>query len=344
MLSRRSHALTLAVIIMFGVSIDGGAPFANATTSSGDRSVFVPITPCRLMDTRPGLANVGSKASPLGPGETFTLVARGPQGNCNLPSDAVGLAMNVVAISGTAGSYLTVFPAGSSLPLASNLNWVAGQPPTPNKVDVGLSAAGAVSFYNSAGSVDIAGDVMGYYVAHDHDDRYYRKDQTYSRAEVDAALATKAAKPPTVLVIGPSEFRKSDFFDGVIRTTGVIVIDPASLVRSDGGAPAAAMAPIDLPQGATLTSVQAHVQTGTGLYSVNSMQLRVVRRPAGTGAASIVASWASVGNANTTEVATVSSFTPATVDRTAFSYSLVVQFPSTSAVSLFDVVVTYTLP
>ena len=349
MSSRRSHALALAATLAFGVSISGAAPFANAT-SSGDRSVFVPITPCRLVDTRPGSDKVGSKTSPLGPGETFTLVARGVQGNCSLPVDAVGLAMNVAVIGGTAGSFLTVFPAGSSLPLAANLNWVAGQPPTPNKVDVGLSSAGAVSFYNFAGSVDIAVDVTGYYVAHDHDDRYYRKDQTYAkeetyaRAEVDAALAGKTTKPPGTVVVGPSEFRKSNFFDGVDRSSGQIIIDPATSVRSDATAPASAAAPLDLPHGATLTSVKAHVQTGVGFFSINPLQLRVVRRPAGSGAASTIASWASAGTANTIEVATVSSFTPATVDRTEFSYSLVVQFPSNAAVSLLDVVITYTLP
>ena len=40
----------------------------------------------------------------------------------------------------------------------------------------------------------------------------------------------------------------------------------------------------------------------------------------------------------------MSSFSPATIDRTAFGYALVVWFPSSAAVFLLDVVVTYTLP
>ncbi|MEO6122365.1 MAG: hypothetical protein ABIR32_01550 [Ilumatobacteraceae bacterium] len=291
------------------------------------------------MDTRPGVDNVGSKSSPLGPGETFALVARGAQGKCNLPTDALALAMNVTAVGGTEASYLSVFPSDSPLPLASNLNWVSGQPPTPNKVDVGLSAAGAVSFYNNAGSVHVVADVSGYYVAHDHDDRYYRKDQ------IDAALATKGAKPPTTFVLAPSDFHKSDFFDGVDRSSGVIRIDPASLVRSDASGPAAATASLDLPHGATLTSVTAHVQTTTGLGGGPfKLQFRVVARPAGSGVASNIAAWSSVGTASTTEAATVSSFSPATIDRTAFGYALVVLFPSTAAVFLLDVVVSFTLP
>ncbi len=42
----------------------GAAPGDNDTT-------FVPVPPCRLFDTRPGLDNVGIRVAPLGPGETF---------------------------------------------------------------------------------------------------------------------------------------------------------------------------------------------------------------------------------------------------------------------------------
>ncbi len=74
----------------------------------------------------------------------------------------------------------------SRQPLASNLNWVPGSPPTPNKVDVKLSATGAISLYNNVGSVSVLADVVGYYADHNHDDRYY------TEAEIDAQFATKA--------------------------------------------------------------------------------------------------------------------------------------------------------
>lgn len=158
----------------------------GASLGSGERLTFVAITPCRLFDTRPGADNVGGRSTPIAAAETFTVQARGPQGKCDLPADTSALSLNVAVIGGTAASFLTVFPAGAALPLAANLNWVAGQPPTPNKVDVGLSADGQVSFYNYAGTVDVAADVNGYYVDHHHDDRYYTK------AETDARLAGKA--------------------------------------------------------------------------------------------------------------------------------------------------------
>ncbi len=139
----------------------GGLLTASASSSPGASS-FVPITPCRLFDTRPS-SLVGARNTPLGSGATFTASAWGTNGNCTIPSGVTGLSMNVVAINGSASSFLTVYPADKPLPVSSNLNWVTGDPPTPNAVTVALSADGRVSFFNFSGTVDLAVDVVGYY-------------------------------------------------------------------------------------------------------------------------------------------------------------------------------------
>jgi hypothetical protein len=60
---------------------------------------------------------------------------------------------------------VTFYPADANpRPTASNLNVVAGAPPTPNQVTVGLSATGAISIYNNGGTVDLIVDVVGYYL------------------------------------------------------------------------------------------------------------------------------------------------------------------------------------
>jgi hypothetical protein len=175
--------------------------------------VFVPVTPCRLLDPRPGDSTVGGRSTPLGAGKTLTVQARGPQQFCNLPADATGVSMNVVVVGGTAASFLTVFPAGTTLPLAWNLNWTAGQAPTPNKVDVGLSPSGEVSCHNLAGNVHVAVDVSGYYVDHDHDDRYYTKSQSdatfATTSALTAGLAGKANMPPAVVAVGAEDLSTS---------------------------------------------------------------------------------------------------------------------------------------
>ena len=75
---------------------------------------------------------------------------------------AVGAVLNITVTNGTASSYLTVWPDGTTRPLASDLNWVAGQT-VPNLVVVGLGANGKLDIYNAAGSTDVILDVVGYY-------------------------------------------------------------------------------------------------------------------------------------------------------------------------------------
>ena len=164
----------------------GLAGSSSAVVSSGERTVYVPITPCRLFDTRPAGDNVGLRATPLSSNETFVATVQGTNGKCTIPTGAISAALNVTVTNPTAASYLTVFPSDKPLPLASSLNWVSGQPPTPNAVTTDLSPDGKASFYNHSGTVDVIVDIVGYYEDHNFDDRYYTKDQTYSKGETYA--------------------------------------------------------------------------------------------------------------------------------------------------------------
>ncbi len=147
-------ALTAAIVAL-------GSSFRADAASSG-ASTYVPITPCRLMDLRPGDANVGPRSTPLSAQEVYVQPVTGTNGGCTLPSTASAVALNVTVLDGTAPSFLTLFPGGTP-PTASNLNWLPGQPPTPNKVDVKLSANGEVSLFNGHGQVNVIIDVAGYY-------------------------------------------------------------------------------------------------------------------------------------------------------------------------------------
>ncbi|NOX29856.1 MAG: YncE family protein, partial [Actinobacteria bacterium] len=132
-----------------------------------DDSTFVPVTPCRLFDFRSGADNVGVKSTPLGAGEGNRYVQDvvGSNGDCVIPGDAVAVSMNVTIVNPTSQSNLRVFPADVATPNASNLNWLAGQSPTPNKVDVKLSPDGKIRLYNHVGTVNVLADVVGYYTA-----------------------------------------------------------------------------------------------------------------------------------------------------------------------------------
>jgi len=138
------------------------ATMLETDAAGGTASAFVPITPCRLADTRTG-ANIGTRTTALHPTETHSFAVWGTNGNCTIPTTATGVVANVTAIGATATTFLTIFPSDASRPNTSNLNPLAGSPPTPNQVTVALSAGGAVSIYNDAGTVNLIIDLAGYY-------------------------------------------------------------------------------------------------------------------------------------------------------------------------------------
>src|SRR5207248_5855069 len=95
---------------------------------------YNPVSPKRILDTRYGPLPVGwSSAAPLGPGGSLDVqVADGT----TVPSNATAVVLNVTVTNTTAnGGYLTVYPTGSQLPTASNLNWSANTT-VPNLVEV----------------------------------------------------------------------------------------------------------------------------------------------------------------------------------------------------------------
>src|SRR5207245_8654154 len=80
-----------------------------------------------------------------------------------VPSNGVAAVVLNVTVTRTvvAPSSLTVYPAGSTRPLTSNLNFVPGQT-VANGVVVKLGTSGQVNFYDAAGHTDIVADVSGW--------------------------------------------------------------------------------------------------------------------------------------------------------------------------------------
>jgi hypothetical protein len=68
----------------------------------------------------------------------------------------------VTATDPTASSYVTVYPDGQTRPVASSLNFTAGET-IANLVTVPVGADGQVDFYNNTGSTDLVADLAGYY-------------------------------------------------------------------------------------------------------------------------------------------------------------------------------------
>ncbi len=120
---------------------------------------LTPITPERLLDSRPAY-QVGPYASPWSAGQARDLVVSG--GTTGVPADATAVVLNVTGVFPTAATHLTVWPAGQTMPLASNLNLPRGDV-RPNLVVVRVGTNRKVSIYNNSGNMDVIADVVGYY-------------------------------------------------------------------------------------------------------------------------------------------------------------------------------------
>ncbi|MBI5090332.1 MAG: hypothetical protein HZB15_16150 [Actinobacteria bacterium] len=151
-----------AVGAAVAVSIGGGG-LAMTMAADSSPSSFVPITPCRIVDTRPETV-VGPRSTPLLGGVPYTIQVRGTNGNCTVPANATAVNMNITSTNGTTDGFLTTWPADSVRPLSSSLNWVAGQAPTPNSVNSSIGSTGQISFFASGGTVDLVADITGYFL------------------------------------------------------------------------------------------------------------------------------------------------------------------------------------
>jgi hypothetical protein len=80
-----------------------------------------------------------------------------------VPADAEAVMLSVVAVTPSSSGYVTVFPGGSSLPNASNINFPAGAT-TANAVLSRLGATGRVAFYNALGNTHVISDLAGYFI------------------------------------------------------------------------------------------------------------------------------------------------------------------------------------
>ncbi len=160
------HRTIIAFLACVTVTVAAGVTFRawSADAAPGDTgTTFVPLAPCRLVDTRPTPDRVG-RFGAFTIADTRTVAAHGTNGNCTISPDAVGLSLNVTAAGASSPTFLTIWPGGPR-PLASSLNPVPGQPPTPNAVTTDLSAVGTFDVYNLAGTVDVIIDVNGYHTA-----------------------------------------------------------------------------------------------------------------------------------------------------------------------------------
>lgn len=117
-----------------------------------------PLPAARLLDTRPDFGGAG----PVGANATRTLQITGAGG---VPASGVSaVALNIAASDTSTTTYITAWPNGETRPNTSNLNAKVGIS-VANLAIVKVGTGGKVQLYNSAGTINLVVDVVGYFTS-----------------------------------------------------------------------------------------------------------------------------------------------------------------------------------
>lgn len=116
---------------------------------------FVPVTPCRLVDTRL------DDGPALGAGESRAFT---PRGACGIAEGAASVALNVTAVAPAAAGVLRVGPSGPAGEGAQVVGFEAGRTRAGHTIAwLGNDGAIAIRAELAAGAVDVVVDVSGYF-------------------------------------------------------------------------------------------------------------------------------------------------------------------------------------
>ena len=152
---RRSLCLTL-LLGFLAISIVAGAQTPLA---------FIPIGPCRIVDTRADSGQPSGFGGPTPAGNSVTTYILPNNPNCSVPSEAFAYALNVTVVpNGQSLAWLTIYADDqASPPPTSTLNSDDGR----TKADAAIVAAGAkdqgINVYVTD-PTDVIIDVTGYFV------------------------------------------------------------------------------------------------------------------------------------------------------------------------------------
>jgi len=161
---------TVANLVISKLGPDGKIRIRNESGSShvlvdvagyfltGTSGRYLPVSPRRVIDTRSGIGTAKARVG----GTPLSVQISGANG---LPATGVAaVQVNLTAVAPSSDTYLTVYPSGSGVPNASNLNLAAGGV-RANSVIARVGADGRIMVVCGQGSTDVLVDVVGYFTA-----------------------------------------------------------------------------------------------------------------------------------------------------------------------------------
>jgi uncharacterized repeat protein (TIGR03803 family) len=148
----------------YGTTYYGGGPSNSGTAFRLSIGIvlspvqFIPVAPCRLVDTRGPNGEFGGPALQGGTPRFFVIP---DNTTCNIPATAAAYSLNVTVVPHGSLGYLTIWPTGKNQPVASTLNSPDGRTKA-NAAIVPVGVDAAVSVFASQ-TTDLVLDIDGYF-------------------------------------------------------------------------------------------------------------------------------------------------------------------------------------
>jgi hypothetical protein len=145
--------------VITGTYADASGVFHGFVTTPATPSyLFVPVAPCRIVDTRNANGPFEGPSLVGGSARSFPI----PSSSCGIPSTAAGYSLNATVVPLQSLGYLTIWPTGEPQPLVSTLNSLDGRVKA-NAVIVSAGTGGAVSVF-ATDPTNVVLDINGYFV------------------------------------------------------------------------------------------------------------------------------------------------------------------------------------
>ena len=144
------NTLRLAIADTSDGILDAAVFLESSGVTSTPKTRYSPLPPERVLDTR------GGAKIPAG-GVINVPIA----GRFGVPADAVSVALNVTATQAEDNGFLTVYPNGQPLPVASNVNYTTGAD-VPNLVVAPLGTDGSINIF-SEDATHVIVDIFGWF-------------------------------------------------------------------------------------------------------------------------------------------------------------------------------------
>ncbi|MDJ0771268.1 MAG: CAP domain-containing protein [Ilumatobacter sp.] len=148
------------------------------------RDEYRPLTPARVLDTRPGEQTVDGRAQGGGRRTAGTTLRLDVTARGGTASNATAVSLNLTATQTGGAGFVTVYPCGSSKPAASTLNYGAGAT-IANGMTARVGDNGEICIFTSA-STHLVVDVNG----------FFPPGSTYRGLTPARLLDTRSPAPP----------------------------------------------------------------------------------------------------------------------------------------------------